>query len=571
MKKYLVEETRSGFKTLIYKESAIQRDIRLHSAYDPVKEAERNVSGFTIGRASVILVSGLALGYHVNCLAEKYVDCEILVLEKDPEVVEICKKNNPEIFEKTLVTTSFDEIESYFEKIDLALFQGIASYIHKPSYQIDASFYDEVIKNITRYVSSRVSDLLTRFEFEEKWIRNIFKNIKHFSSSEGIERFFGAFKGYPGIIVSAGPSLKNNIYELVALRNRAFIVAVDTAFKVLLQHNIKPHFVVTLDAQKYSLKHFLGAEDCDTVLVADVVSCPSILDSYKGPRVISTTAKYYTDSNGGMCRETTPVMDWVENYTGYFGDIQSGGSVATTVFDMLLNFGCNPIILVGQDLAYTGREIHCTGTYHNDDWLPGINRFKNLECINQGVIRRRKIKYVPGYGSGKPVITDFVFDLYKSWFEDSASRVSVKIVNSTEGGAVIKNTVEAKLKNALSVKSPVKSPDSIINEIFKTGKGIPSKSLEKALMESFAEIEKIILILESSAKNDNKDDVIKMIESENLYPLFKPFFRKINIYLARRNIDENEAKKMYLEEIRISALKLRDYMLSSGYELFREI
>ena len=565
MKNYLVGETRSGFKTLIYRESVTQRDIRLHSAYDPLKEAERNVSGFTIGRASVILVSGLALGYHVNCLAEKYRDCKILVLEKDPEVVKICKKNNPEIFKKTLVITSPDGIESYFERIDLALFQGIASYIHKPSYQIDPSFYDEMIKNITRYVSSRVSDLLTRFEFEEKWIGNIFKNIKHLSSAEGIGEFFGAFRGYPGIIVSAGPSLKNNIYELAALRNRALIVAVDTAFKVLLQHNIRPHFVVTLDAQKYSLKHFLGAEEGETVLVADVVSCPSILDFYKGPRVISTTAKYYTDSSGAMCRETTPLMDWVENYTGSFGDIQSGGSVATTVFDMLLNFGCSSIILVGQDLAYTGREIHCTGTYHNDDWLPGINRLKNLECINQGVIRKRKIKYVPGYGSGKPVITDFVFDLYKSWFEDSSSRVSVKVINSTEGGAVIKNTVEAKLKNALPEKSPVKSPDSIINEIFKAGKGIFSKSLEKVLMERFVEIEKIISIFESSAIDDNKYNIIKMIESENLYPLFRPFFRKINIYLARRNIDENEAEKMYLEEIRLSALKLREYILSSGY------
>lgn len=566
MKNYLVEETRSGFKTLTYKEPAAKRDIRLHSAYDPVKEAERTVSGFTAGRASVIIVSGLALGYHVDHIIKKYGDYQILILEKDNEVLEICRNNNPGIFNKAVVITSPEEIENYFERVDFILFKGIVSYIHKPSYQIDPSFYDEMIKNITRYVSSRVSDLLTRFEFEEKWIRNIFKNIKHLSSSAGIGRFFGAFKGYPGIIVSAGPSLKNNIHELAALSDRAVIVAVDTAFKVLSRHNIKPHFVVTLDAQKYSLKHFLGAAEGETVLVADVVSCPSILHSYKGARCISTTAKYYTDSNGIMCRETTPLMDWVEKFTGYFGDIQSGGSVATTVFDMLLNFGCDPIILVGQDLAYTGREIHCTGTYHNDDWIPGLNRFKNLECINQGVIRKRKIKYVPGYGSGKPVITDFVFDLYRSWFEDSASRVSVKVINSTEGGAVIKNTVEKKLKNALTEKNSDKSPASVINEIFNRGVGVPSESLEKSLMDSFIEIDKIISMFEPSNQNDNyNEDLIKMIESEKLYPLFRPLLRKINIYLTRRNIDEKEAKKMYLEEVRIAAMKLSDYISASGY------
>ncbi len=95
------------------------------------------------------------------------------------------------------------------------------------------------------------------------------------------------------------------------------------------------------------------------------MSCPAILRSYGGPRILSTTSKYFTDRHGNTRRETTPVMDWIERYTEPIGDIQSGGSVATSAFDLLLNLGCDPVILVGQDLAYTGREIHSSGTYHN--------------------------------------------------------------------------------------------------------------------------------------------------------------------------------------------------------------
>lgn len=567
MKHYLVEETRSGLKTLIYKDTEGKRDIRLHSAYDPVKEAERAAAGFNAGRASVILVAGLALAYHIESLMDNFRECEILVIEKDMQVIELCRSANPDIFKRISVISSLEEIESFFERIDLVRFKGIANYIHKPSYQLDPQFYDSLTSNISRFLSSRVSDLLTRFEFEEKWIRNIFRNIKHMSSAEGIERFFGAFKGYPGIIVSAGPSLKNNIKELAALRNRAVIVAVDTAYKVLARYNIQPHFVVTLDAQKYSLKHFLGVPEGGTVLVADIVSCPSILNLYSGPRVISTTSKYYTDSGGATHRETTPVMDWVEKYTGFFGDLQSGGSVATTVFDMLLNFGCDPIILVGQDLAYTGREIHCTGTYHNDDWLPGLNRLKNLECINQNVIRKRKIKYVPGYGSRKPVITDFVFDLYKSWFEDSASRVPVKVVNSTEGGALIQNTVEMSLKSSPGQGEALKDPEDIIKGIFSRTKGIPSDSLLKGIKSCSEKLDDLISIFESdSLSRADEDRVIKLIESEMLSPLFRPLLRKINIYLARKDLDKDKdrGREMFLEEVRAAAEKLKTFISGSG-------
>ena len=565
MNNYLVEETRSGFKTLIYKDPAGKRDIRLHSAYDPVKEAERSVSGFNKGRASVILVTGLALGYHVESLSDNFKDCEIVVLERDPGVIELCSSANPGVFKKAYVVTSGEEVENFFARVDVVSFKGIASYIHKPSYQIDPQFYDGITAGISRFLSSRVSDLLTRFEFEEKWIKNIFKNLKHLPSAEGIERFFGAFKGYPGIIVSAGPSLKNNITELAGMRDRSVIVSVDTAFKVLSRYDIQPHFAVTLDAQKYSLKHFLGVPDLKTVLVADIVSCPSILNIYKGPRVISTTSKYYTDAQGTTCREMTPVMDWVEKYTGFFGDIQSGGSVATTVFDMLLNFGCDPIILVGQDLAYTGREIHCTGTYHNDDWVPGINRLKNLECINQNVIRKRKIKYVPGFGAQKSVITDFVFDLYKSWFEDSASRVAVKVINATEGGASIKNTIEMNLNQTSFSDNISKKPEEIIADIFSKRKGIPSGDLLKGIKECTKKINDIIVILVSdNLKDSDEKQVLNMIESETLSPLFTPLMRKINIYLTRKDLDSEKRKEMLLEEVRAAAFKLKTFIHGSG-------
>ena len=45
-----------------------------------------------------------------------------------------------------------------------------------------------------------------------------------------------------------------------------------------------------------------------------------------------------------------------------WGDVATGGSVATNVFSLLYKIGLKTIILVGQDLALTGNKSHADGT-----------------------------------------------------------------------------------------------------------------------------------------------------------------------------------------------------------------
>ena len=54
----------------------------------------------------------------------------------------------------------------------------------------------------------------------------------------------------PAIIVSAGPSLNENIEELKKAKNKAFIIAVDTAMKPLLRNGIIPDMYAIIDGTK---------------------------------------------------------------------------------------------------------------------------------------------------------------------------------------------------------------------------------------------------------------------------------------------------------------------------------
>ncbi len=566
MPRYTITETKHGQKTLAVINPENGKETRLHSAYDPDKEAERSVDSFRRGRSSIIAVSGIALGYHLKFLKKKHPDAVILAIEEHREIISDCIKYCPGSLDGIEVINSPDDLLPVFDRISLSCFRGISHYIHKPSYQLNPEFYDGMIGSIRLHISSRISDLLTRFEFEEKWIGNIFKNLRHLSTSWNVSELFGKFKGYPGIIVSAGPSLSANIEKLAQIKDRAVIVAVDTAFKVLDKHDIKPHFVLTLDAQKYSHKHFTGVHPGDTILIADIVSCPSILNTYTGKKIVSTTSKYYTGPDGNTARETTPMIDWLETRGGIFGDIQSGGSVATSAFDLLLNMGCDPIILAGQDLAYPGREYHCSGTYHNDDWLPGINRFSSLDTINQNVIRKRKIKYVPAFGGEKPVISDFVFDLYRTWFEDSASIVSARVINATGGGSRIKNTIEKDIYEAVRDTGERDDPTLIIDRITSRSPGRDITGIVNGIREGYSNIKKIIELTSADSRDKQVSAKINsLLENDDTNSILNPLMRRSQFYIARHELDDERAGDIIYSDLRIASRKMIRFIESSGF------
>ncbi|MCP4130678.1 MAG: motility associated factor glycosyltransferase family protein [bacterium] len=554
MTNYTLKETKSGEFTLIYKGPEENfKEIRLHSAYDPVKEAERSTAAFDRGRSSVIAVSGLGLGFHLAGLKEKHPGIPLIAVEHDREVIDIVLDKYPGHLEDVILINSSQDLSKIFEEIDMGRFRGIAHYIHRPSHRIYSDFYDSIAADIARYLSSKVSDLLTRFQFEETWIENILQNIHNVFSSPTVKDLFGAFKGCPGIIVSAGPSLRKSLDHLNAIKDKSLIVCVDTALKVLHKKKISPHIVMTLDAQTHTAKHFSGIDGSNTALLADLVSCPVVTRSYRGKKIFSTTSKYYTNDAGETKRETTPLMGWIEKFVPPIGDIQSGGSVATSAFDLLLNLGCSPIILVGQDLAYTGREIHCSGTHHNDDWLPITSRFINLDTINQKVIRKRKIQYVDAFGGKETVISDFVFDLYKGWFEDSAGKVGVPVINASEGGARIMNTKEETLESlARRLPVPAVSPAAIIEKLMLKSDTAGSRKLHDGIIDTSRDIKKI----NSIAKNNSETDMLALIDDAGLSDMYNPFLRKSLTYISRHDLPPEKAADILNQDIILASEKL---------------
>jgi hypothetical protein len=455
---YHFETARSGERYIAGKRP-------LASRYAPGEEASRLLASYRPRR--IIVISGAGNPIVIERLLKLRSPEQIcmvidhrhellqFLLKEDAAFQEFAATPNCHIFSPAML----DSLWSYLAGLPVDGFRGVSILRHPGSLADNTSFYREIEIRIHEILKSGLSDLLTRFEFESLWLRNTLLNLRFLPQHAGTEscsppypspsgqstpaspallaHWKGCWKG-PALLVGAGPSLRQSLPLIKRLSPHCLIVACDTALKPLLRSGIRPQIVHVLDAQPHSLLHLRGEDFTDTVIVADLVVHPHLPEKLRAPFIFSTTTKYYFDAAGHPVRLRTPGAILAQKQCGEIGSLQSGGSVATSAFDMLRFFEASVILLVGTDMAWTHRQLHCVSTHHYEKWSGLQHRLQSLEHINQTLIQRRITHPVEALNGGQ-VPGDHVLDLYRHWFEESiASLPDLPVWNLTADGAFIK-------------------------------------------------------------------------------------------------------------------------------------
>ncbi|MBE7411687.1 MAG: DUF115 domain-containing protein [Leptospiraceae bacterium] len=553
----------------------------LASSVSPLTQAKRLINEKKISDNSVVVILGSGNPHTMdeinNGLREGQI---VLIIEESEELFSL-------LWDKFLIRVAevpgrhifFGEkmvslLWNYLDSLPIEKLSGVVVLKNQSSIQLNKNFYDTVEEKIKNIFSSKMSDLLTKFEFERIWVKNSIVNICNFYDSKipryKFQELEKSFSNIPALLVSAGPSLRKNIDFIKSVREKVFLFSCDTSLKVLNKFDIIPDGVMTLDAQTHSFFHFLG-EDLKTIpIFADLVASPPLLRNLNSISIVhSVTSKFQVDASGKPIRETTAGGDTSEKLLGKFGDVQSGGSVATTAFDALRIMGFSPIFLIGQDLAYTGREIHSTGTHHNEKWLTLVSRKKSLEYINESIIRKRTT-YKTQSCVGGEVLTDYVLDLYKHWFEESSKTVDFPVYNINENGSNIENTVSVSTKEAEKL-------------LYNYGihnfpwKNLPpwkeSKSVQKdkihisknTFINELNEFKNLIENLEN-LQLDDSEFLNELKLKLNDLPYLKEMIRKTEIYLLRheKELDPEKKKKLLSDSLRKEILFLKRGLLSNA-------
>lgn len=399
-----------------------------------------------------------------------------------------------------------------------------------------AELYGEKIKEhiqiLQRYVESIMVNYNTSKSLSIRLASNILCNLKYICDGYTTGSLFRAIPhDVPAILVSAGPSLNKNMEELRRAKNKAFIIAVDTALKPLLKAGILLDAYATIDANKNMIL-FNMDEINDIPVVAPPVALADIIANNRARKI------FYFDGH---------ILPWqLFAASGKrFPEINMGGSVACCAFSLLYKMGFDTIILVGQDLAYTGGKSHADGTYK--DSMP----VENTE--NFTMVKGNYEDKVPTYS---------VMRIFKEWFEKHIeiykNSTSLRVINATEGGAYIEGTELMTLSEAID-----ETCDREVNftECIRNMESDFNAEERQKAVEFVHKIPDELAKIESSAKQ-LKSAYKKLQSFSKSGSLDKSAATKI---LKRIRRIDNRIHKMVSYELIEVSMPVADYIMRSEY------
>ncbi|VBB05548.1 s-adenosyl-l-methionine-dependent methyltransferase [Lucifera butyrica] len=420
--------SRSGLPTIRIKTEASGL-VFLHSSVDPVKEAARIAAGMEAKAGTAIIVYGLGLGYLAEALLERFEEkVSLFIIEPDRAV--FCQAMRNRDLRHVLcsdrvyiqVGGAIREIwDKFFIFYDTARYTGVVM-AGLPGYQtVYGEHHLEVIRTVKAIVDSKLFNLVTMTHYGPNMISNAILNLWDYYKHPGVRTLYGKFTGVPAIIVSAGPSLNQNISLLREAKGKAVIIAVGTAAKALQQHNIVPDFLVSIDSHPLNYEHFKNVVTEQIALIADMQSHHMILKTFKGPEFVA---------------ERTVVSSWLDGIVEDKGFNESGGSVANSAMVAAYKMGAAPIVFVGQDLAYAhDGHSHATGT----NWENRV--YTGGENLNYFYVKAN---------DGGQVLTDRTFNQFRIFFENwIREKGDREYINATEGGAYIAGTKVMTLRDVI--------------------------------------------------------------------------------------------------------------------------
>ncbi len=468
---------------------------RLASAHAPLREAQRLADSIDIVQNAAVAIRGFALGHHVAALARRLGQFGVVVVyEPDTELLHAVLSRTDcthWLANSTVGLVTNPEDRGELSSV-LAGCEGIASIgtkiIDHPASRVrlrpSAETFGATLAEVIASVRTNVATTLVHVETT---LRNLLNNVGHYTRCEGIASLKSSRGGVPAIVVSAGPSLRRNI-ELLnqpGVRDRVVIIAVQTVLKQLLAMGIKPHFVTALDYHEISERFYEGltAADVEGVTLVIEPKCnPAIPRAFPG--VIRCVADDTLDQvlGKGLARP--------------MGSLPAGATVAHLCYSLARFMGCDPVILIGQDLGFTENLYYGSGnkdqTKGNSGgggagggaaihrvWSGELSDFRTLEMLEwERIARMRGLLRRVSDQQGRPIYTDEQMATYQLLFERAFQQDAARgltVIDATEGGTQKQHTrtmplslalqrcgvgAEAHVATDTDVPAPITTPNS---------------------------------------------------------------------------------------------------------------
>lgn len=406
-------------------------DRLLHSSYDPVREARREVEALVADDPALVVILGCGLGYAIDAALELLPRAKIVAVEAEPAIHEAARaaRRLPESERLTWMIGRNEKAN--FTALTWALDSASATSIrYLPRLaELDPDFYASIVALAGKAVAMHIESLRSTFSFGRLWWENSVRNWRRWATNPDVAGWFGAHRGQPVFVLAAGPSLQDAL-PLLARGEGGIRFVVDTAYQIVARSRIRIDAVFAIDGQKTTLRHF---DDRPPARLVAAPVIPPALWAMAGESLLMSLAGAH--------------FQWFDETLGLpVARLKSGGSVTTFAFDLARRMGAEPIVLFGADFAHRGGRTHTGGTWYEQRAVESIGRFRGIEQMT-----RRSSLLHEGHE------TDGAFVQYAQWMAWEIAETRQRVYRAADFGLLTGTPViaAAELERLIAAPAPV--------------------------------------------------------------------------------------------------------------------
>lgn len=330
----------------------------LHPQKDPAKDGTTFLNQIPEQHQGFVAILGLGLGYPaLDIFKHRPLLQKLALFELDPGIFRqaLTHTDLSSLFSDPRLILHIGEWENIPQILAPAentlQLEDAKILYHSPSRHINPEGYNKLNDAVYAHLNSLNVGGATTRQLGKDFLNNRFSHVTTLHHHQLLEQIQDSLKGIPCILVAGGPSLDQNIHHLKAVKDRAVIIAVDTVLPVLFKHGIQPHFMTCIDPNNLTFEKF-----SDVISQAENVSliCSSWVNK-KTPGLFPAHQVFWTFTGKA-------VEAWLNRLYG--GKVNTGGASTVAHLNLIAAhmLGCDPVVFVGQDLAYPAKTSHATGT-----------------------------------------------------------------------------------------------------------------------------------------------------------------------------------------------------------------
>ncbi|HUZ18716.1 MAG TPA: 6-hydroxymethylpterin diphosphokinase MptE-like protein [Spirochaetia bacterium] len=252
----------------------------LYSPQYPKEGARRRALSAPRTESTLYFVPAPLLFYGVDDLIEALpAASHILCVETDQLLMRLSIDNAPQriVHDNRITflrTEDPDGVLAALRKLDLGRFRRCRMVILNGACSLSGDWYARMFELIEFELQSYWRNRMTLVHMSHLWVKNLFLNIPNMAGGACL---LTAAVDRPIVVLGAGESLEGAIPLVREVRDRIYLLAVDTALLTLAESDVKPDGIMVLEAQNANLSDFVGYAVSGAAGILDLASYPEVV------------------------------------------------------------------------------------------------------------------------------------------------------------------------------------------------------------------------------------------------------------------------------------------------------